>query len=224
MGSNPAALTVLRNSATFGGLEPDLIEEIGALCSNRHYRAGEMIFRQDDPGNTLFGVISGRVRITVASADGQELHLNLIEPGEIIGEIAFIDGGVRTATGTAALATTCFGIQRAPFFALLERRPRLARHLLMLLCDRVRWTSRLVADSAFLSVRDRLATRLRDLQRNGAAQADGAVRIDISQQELASYLGVSRQVVNGYLQRWQADGLIELARGTITLRGFEAMH
>lgn len=215
---NALALNVLRKSPSFGGLDEESLEAIGALCTNRHFEPGETVFRQGEPGTTLLGVLSGRIRITVSSETGQELHLNRIEPGEIIGEIAFIDGGLRTATGTAAEPTTCFAIQRSPFFALLDRRPQIARHLLNLLCARVRWTSRLVADSAFLSVPDRMLTRLKDLAPSGERQADGGIRIRISQQELADYLGVSRQVVNGYLRDWQRNGQVQLSRGAITIR------
>lgn len=215
---NTLAVHVLRNSPSFRDLDEQSLEEIEALCANRHFEPGETVFLQGEPGTTLFGVLSGKIRITVSSEAGQELHLNLIEPGEIIGEIAFIDGGPRTATGTAAEPTTCFTIQRAPFFALLDRRPQITRHLLALLCERVRWTSRLVADSAFLSVPDRMLIRLRDLAASGEHQEDGGIRIRISQQELADYLGVSRQVVNGYLRDWQRDGRVDLSRGAVTLR------
>lgn len=211
-------MNILRNSPSFRGLDDQSLAEIEALCVNRNYAAGETVFRQGESGTMLLGVIAGNIRITVNSESGQELHLNLIEPGEIIGEIAFIDGGPRTATGTAAEPTTCFVIQRAPFFALMDKRPQISRHLLTLLCERVRWTSQLVADSAFLSVPDRMLTRLRDLAHSGQRLTDGEVRIRISQQELADYLGVSRQVVNGYLREWQRAGLVELSRGSITIR------
>jgi CRP-like cAMP-binding protein len=212
---------ILRASPAFRGLDAESIARIEALCTTRHFGPGETVFRQGEAGTTLLGVISGRIRISVASESGQELHLNLIEPGEIIGEIAFIDGGPRTATGTAAGSTSCFAIQRAPFFALLEERPQISRHLLALLCERVRWTSQLVADSAFLSVPDRMLFRLKDLADSGAAQEDGSVKIRISQQELADYLGVSRQVVNGYLRSWQEQGRVKLSRGAITLNDME---
>jgi CRP-like cAMP-binding protein len=210
-------VNVLRRSRSFGGLDEASLGAIEALCVNRHYEPGETIFRQGEPGTTLIGVLSGKIRISVSSETGQELHLNLIEPGEIVGEIAFIDGGPRTATGTAAEPTSCFSIQRAPFFQLMDERPQISHHLLKLLCDRVRWTSRLVADSAFLSVPDRMLTRLRDLAPSGQPQSDGSIRIRISQQELADYLGVSRQVVNGYLRDWQKNGQVSLSRGAITL-------
>jgi CRP/FNR family cyclic AMP-dependent transcriptional regulator len=214
---NPAAADILRASPAFGGLDDQSLKALEVLCVNRRFQAGQTVFRQGETGTALFGVISGKIRVSVSSEDGQELHLNLIEPGEIVGEIAFIDGGPRTATGTAAAATTCFTIARAPFFKVLDRRPQISRHLLNLLCERVRWTSRLVADSAFLSVPDRMLTRLRDLAPSGDRLPDGRLRVRISQQELADYLGVSRQVVNGYLRRWQAAGRVSLGRGSITL-------
>jgi CRP-like cAMP-binding protein len=214
---NPAAATILRASAAFGDLDDTSLRALEMLSVNRRYEPGETIFLQGEPGTTLIGVISGKIRISVTSAAGQELHLNLIEPGELVGEIAFIDGGLRTATGTAAVPTVCFSIRRAPFFALLDQRPQISRHLLKLLCDRVRWTSQLVADSAFLSVPERMRTRLKNLIPSGETLPDGRVRLKISQQELADYLGVSRQVVNGYLREWQKEGRVTLARGTITL-------
>ncbi len=73
------------------------------------------MFAQGERGKQLFGVISGQIRISTESANGQELYLNIIYPGEIVGEIAFLDGGTRTATGRAAQPSTCFVIQRAPF-------------------------------------------------------------------------------------------------------------
>ncbi len=85
-------MDILRNSPAFRDLDDGSLVEIEKLCVSRSYEVGETIFRQGEPGSTLVGVISGKVRISVTSASGQELNLNLIEPGEIVGEIAFIDG------------------------------------------------------------------------------------------------------------------------------------
>jgi CRP-like cAMP-binding protein len=157
--------------------------------------------------------------ITATSPNGSQLHLNVIGQGEIVGEIAFLDGGPRTATGRAAEALNCFEIDRAAFFDLAHRFPQLSTHLLQLVCKRVRWMTKLAADSAFLSVPDRLATRLRDLAQVGG-KAGGGAEVSISQADLAQFLGVSRQVVNGYLRGWQKAGLVELARGRIRVKSF----
>lgn len=220
---NPGALSVLRHSPIFQGLPAELLAKVAALGRNRGYRRGETVFEEGTPGSRLYGVISGRLMITTTSAEGAELHLNVVGQGEIVGEIAFLDGGLRTATGRAAEPTTCFEIDRASFFRLLEHTPELSTHLLQLVCKRVRWMTNLVADSAFLSVPERLAKRLRDLATPNA-QATGAAEVRISQAELAQFLGISRQVVNSYLRAWQREGRVELSRGAIRIKDLGALN
>lgn len=224
---NPGALAVLRSSPIFRGIAEELLAEVAALCRNRMYRRGAAVFEEGAPGTKLYGVISGRLLITTTSEKGLELNLNVAEPGEIVGEIAFLDGGPRTATGRAAEASTCFEIDRGAFFKLLERSPQLSAHLLQLVCKRVRWMTKLAADSAFLSVPERLAVRLRELAKPvsdalGTHDAN-AVEVKISQAELAQFLGISRQVVNGYLRAWERAGHLELARGSIKIKDLAAL-
>ena len=223
---NAGAMAVLRGSPIFRGVAEEVVTEVAALSRNRIYRRGEAVFKEGTAGTKLYGVISGRLLITTTSEKGLELHLNVIEPGEIVGEIAFLDGGPRTATGRAAETSTCFEIDRAAFFKLLERSPELSTHLLQLVCKRVRWMTKLAADSAFLSVPERLAVRLRDLARppaNPSEDASHAAEVRISQSDLAQFLGVSRQVVNGYLRAWEREGRIQLARGSIRIRDMTAL-
>jgi CRP/FNR family cyclic AMP-dependent transcriptional regulator len=225
---NPGALAVLRSSPIFRGVAEDVLTEVAGLCRNRTYRRGESVFKEGTPGTKLYGVIAGRLLITTTSDKGLELHLNVVEPGEIVGEIAFLDGGTRTATGRAAETTTCFEVDRGSFFKLLERSPQLSTHLLQLVCQRVRWMTKLAADSAFLSVPERLAVRLRDLARPVERTADGrselsAAEVRISQADLAQFLGVSRQVVNGYLRAWEREGRIQLGRGSILIKNMTAL-
>ena len=213
---NPGAMSVLRISPIFRDLPRELLDELAALCRNHEYRPGEIVFEEGRPGTKLYGLISGRLVITTTSARGVQLNLNVAERGEIVGEIAFLDGGPRTATGRATEPTTCFEIDRADFFALLDRLPQLSAHLLQLVCRRVRWMTKLVGDSAFLSVQERLAIRLHDLAKpSGRAEC---CEVRISQAELAQFLGISRQVVNGYLRAWERQGRVELARGSIRIK------
>jgi CRP/FNR family transcriptional regulator, cyclic AMP receptor protein len=217
--ANPGAMEVLRNKPIICGLPGDVLLRLVNLSRNRDYRRGQVVFTEGTPGTRLFGIISGRLLITTASPLGEELHLNVVGPGEILGEIAFLDGAVRTATGRAAEPTTCFEIERAPFIRLLENSPQLSTHLLRLVCKRVRWMTRLVADSAFLSVPERLAARLNDL-----VELDRRTEVRISQNDLACFLGISRQAVNGYLRAWERAGYIELARGAIRVKDLSALH
>ena len=223
--SSSTALLVLQQSSIFRGVDSATLEDISKLASTHTYKPGETIFREGEAGNTLHGIVAGQIRITTTSADGQELLLNVIGPGQIVGEIAFLDGGDRTATGTAAVETPCFSIPRAPFFSLMESRPQLAVHILQLVCQRVRWTSRLVADSAFLSLPERLAARLGDLCATAnPSPSSGDVEVHISQRDLATFLSVSRQAVNKTLKPWKEAGYLSLSREKIIVHDLERIR
>lgn len=218
-------LTVLQNSPLFRDVDTALLREIATLSTQRRYANGEVIFAQNEPGNYLYGVISGSVRVATRAADGRELALNTMMPGDIIGEIAVLDGGTRTASGHALEDTVVFVIAREPFTALMLREPTIALHMIKLLCQRVRRSSRQVEEAAFLTLPQRLALLLESLLDESSAAADGdsANVIKISQSELASFLNVTRQAVNGCLQTWQKEGFIALKRGRIEILDLQSL-
>ncbi|MEM9620848.1 MAG: Crp/Fnr family transcriptional regulator [Pseudomonadota bacterium] len=206
-------LTVLQNSPIFSALPDSLLREIAALSTTRTYQQGELVFQRHDPGDYLYGVISGSLRISVSSPDGRELALSTTGPGEIGGEISVLDGGTRTTSGRALETTLVFTVPRQPFAGLMLRQPSIALHMIQLLCARVRQTSQQVEDAAFLSLPQRLAGQLHNLVQ--ALEQPLPCTVKISQSELASFLNVSRQVVNGCLQEWQRLGFIQLGRGHV---------
>jgi CRP/FNR family cyclic AMP-dependent transcriptional regulator len=208
---------MLQRSPLFRGMAAATFERIAPLATQRAYRRGEVIFSQGDPGDALFAVVSGKVRISTGSAAGREIFLNIMEPGDTFGEIALLDGGPRTATATAIAAVELVSIRRGPLFEMLEREPRAALELLRLAGQRLRWTSGLLEDAALLDSPARLAKRLLSLgELHGEDGRDGRT-IRISQEELASFLATSRQSVNEQLQDWKARGWVGLGRGTVIL-------
>ena len=215
--ANIGATTLLKANPLFRGLGDATLQKIVDLGANRAYAVGETIFRQGEPGNALFGVISGEVAISTYSKSGQVLRLNTQLPGEITGEIALLDGGLRTATATMSQAGTLFVLNRAPLMKLLENEPKLAVRFIELICERIRWTSQLLEESAFFTVPERLSSRLLWLSRTSGENSGGSVQVRISQSGLAQWLNVSRQVVNGYLQEWQNLGYLSLGRGAVTI-------
>jgi len=211
------ARTVIERDSLFRGLPEKTLERIAALALRRLCEEGSVIFLQGDPGDSLCGVVSGRVRISTSRPGGKEIFLNVIGPGETFGEIALLDGMKRTATATAIGRTELTIIPRDAFLVLLRAEPQLALHVIQLLCRRVRWTAELMEDSALLSLAPRLAKRLLSLARQqGRDTADGTV-LTLSQEELAQFLGLSRQVVNQYLQSWKNKGWIRLGRGKLVI-------
>jgi CRP-like cAMP-binding protein len=218
-----AGKMMLQRSPLFRGLATPVLERIAALATQRAWRRGEILFRSGDPGDALYGVVTGRIRISTGNADGREIFLNIMEPGDTFGEIALLDGGTRTATATAIEASELVSIRRAPLFELLEREPKSALELLRLCGERLRWTSGLLEDAALLDAPARLAKRLLSLGELHGEKTAAGNRVRISQEELASFLGVSRQAVNEQLQDWKARGWVALGRGSITVQDTAAL-
>ena len=220
---NGGARAVLSRSQLFRGLPARIIEDLAKVAINRAYRKNERIFAQGDQGDALFCVASGRVRIETVGDTGQEVFLNIMEPGDSFGEIAVIDGLPRTAGAMAMEATTLVSILRFDLLRELKREPELALHLLRLFCQRIRWTSDLVEESAFLAPPARLAKRLLSLATLHGVRASTGIELKISQSELAKFLGVSRQLVNEKLQVWKALGWISVSRGRLLIEDVESL-
>ena len=219
-----AASTLLERNRLFRGLPAATIGQIASLSVRRQYAAGTIIFSQGDAGNALYGVITGRVRISASGPDGREMFLNIMEPGDTFGEIALLDGNPRTATASVMAPSEVLVIARDPFLELLQREPKVAVHLLSLLCQRIRWTSGLAEDSALLSLPARLARRLLSLGKLHGHDTHEGLHLKISQEEIARFLGVSRQVVNQYLQDWKANGWVRIGRARMTIVDPQALE
>jgi CRP/FNR family cyclic AMP-dependent transcriptional regulator len=218
------ARTIIERNGLFRGLAPQTIEHIAALAARRTYKAEAVVFMRGDPGDSLYGVVTGRVRITANTATGKEVILNVMKPGDVFGEIALLDGQPRTAAATTLAPSQLMIIQRADFVALMKREPQLAVHLIELLCERVRWTSGQMEDSSLLSAPQRLAKRLVSLAASQGQPADAGVQLKISQEQLARFLGLSRQIVNKHLQVWRRRHWISLGRGSIVVANEQALR
>jgi len=219
-----AGRMMLQGSPLFRGLPTATLDRIAALAAQRAYRRGEIVFSAGDAGDALFGVVSGRIRISAGHADGREIFLNIMEPGDTFGEIALLDGGTRTATATAIEPSELVSLRRESLFGLLEKEPKAALELLRLCGERLRWTSGLLEDAAFLDAPARLAKRLLSLSELHGEAVEGGRKVRISQEEVASFLGVSRQMVNEQLQEWKSKGWVALGRGTVTVLDAAALR
>ena len=218
------AATILRRSALFGELESVELERVAQLARTRSVGKDSVIFMQGDPGDALYGIARGKVLISLSTPEGKEFSLNLLEAGDVFGEIALLDGHPRTANARTLEETQLVVIQRANFTRLVEQHPNVALHLLRLLCGRLRWSAQLIEEFSLLSVPARLARRLLTLgQLLGRPGHDGGTVLGIAQAELAQFLGVSRQVVNQHLQEWRRQGWIALGRGKVILLDPDAL-
>ncbi len=218
---------LLANSELLSSLDEEMLERLLTMTVTRKLDKNETLFVKGDPGDSLFGVQSGKIKIVTTSPNGKEVTLNIIEEGQFFGEIAILDGMARTADAIAMEKTELLVVQRRDFIPFLEKYPKLCIQVMQLLCHRVRITSEMVEDAAFLPLDGRLAKRLLNLAAlYGNEQESGGVLIGLNlpQQELARMMGTSRESVNKQLQIWRNEGWIELARGRVTILNHEALE
>jgi CRP-like cAMP-binding protein len=217
----PDRLRFLRSLPLLSGASERAIHDLARLARARTYEVGERIFRKGEPSDALLLLISGRVVVSSLSPDGHEVILNIIQSGEVVGEIGVLDGGPRTADATASHATMALALMRRDFLPLLRADANLAHALLLLLCSRLRQTTSFVEDAVLEQLPARLLHRLEALARTcGRVERGGGVRIEhgLSQKALGDAIGASRVSVNRQLNAWRALGLLEFGPGFVAVR------
>jgi CRP/FNR family cyclic AMP-dependent transcriptional regulator len=193
-------------------IEPALFDLLFANCRAELHPAGQHLFVQEDESNRIYGVLSGRIEISIYSPGGQKLVANIEQRRSLVGEIGALDGKPRTATALCLTDCQLASLSRSQLFERIEQHPPLARAMIALLCGRLRWVSGELGDQAFLGIEARLAKRLLFLSRILGGPSGW---ISISQAELADFLGATRESVNKLLSDWRARKLIELRRGGV---------
>jgi CRP/FNR family transcriptional regulator, cyclic AMP receptor protein len=216
-GLTPQALLGLH--PFFSTLAPGDVLKFLARTHCRSVASGRTIFQKDDPGDGLYGVLAGNVAFTIGSRDGKDLILNVLGPGEFFGEIALLDGGGRSATALARSACRLLFIPRREFLSFFAERSDAMMQIIALLCARLRRSTDYIADSTFLGFSPRLAKQL--IFMLGEA---GPAPLRISQAELASMLGVSRERVNRQLVAWANSGILDQRRGRVVVRDRRALE
>jgi len=211
---------VLGRARLFAGLEPALLERLAGELRRRRFRRGEVIFHLGDPGDALFLIVSGVVKIALPAEDGSEAILATLRPGEIFGELALLDGAPRSATAIAMEATETLVLGRARFEELIEGVPAIRMALVRTLAAEIRRLTEQVAELHFLDLPARLAARLLRLaEEAGRSGPDGTIRLDgrLTQGDLAAMIGSTRQSVNRVLGTFAAAGLLRFEPEAIVI-------
>src|SRR5438132_11907298 len=188
-------LSVLRKHPIFCDLEPEALDQLCRYAKHITLKRGASIFCKGDPGNSMFAVISGTVKISVSSPDGRNAILNLIGPGEIFGDIAVLDGAPRSADATANTNCEFFVIDRREFLPFVRSQPALSMKFIELLCARLRWTSEQVEQIILQNLPGRLASALIGLTEQRKLEPAHRT-IAITQQEISEMVGMPRASIN----------------------------
>ncbi|HEY7131071.1 MAG TPA: Crp/Fnr family transcriptional regulator [Candidatus Limnocylindrales bacterium] len=220
-GDDRVAAAALRRCGLFGAADDDAIAALVHVLRVRRFRRGETIFHQGDPGDALFVLASGSVKVVLPSDEGAEPAIvAILGPGEFFGELAILDGAPHSATIVAVEATETLVLHRDAFLSLIDSDAGLRRALLASLAAEIRRLTGHVEDLHFLDLPGRLASRITRLARSGGVEdANGAIRIPwpYTQSELAGMIGGSRQSVNRLLADLSDQGLVRIERDQLVV-------
>ena len=211
--------TYFKQVSFFADLPEEEIQVLSSATKRRTFRAGEVIFHRDDPGQVLYMIKEGKVKICNISPDGQEVSLAVLGKGEYFGEFALLDGLPRSADAVALEKVESYTLQRSDFHNIILKNPKIAILVLEALSKRLRNTDQMVEDLIFLDVYGRVAKKLLELADAHGVKTDEGVRIDVrlTQQELASMVGASRESVNKVLGYFTDKNFISTDKHRITI-------
>ncbi len=210
MSKNEAIVSLLSQTALFGGLGPDDIAACAASFREMQLAKGGVLFARGEAGTHLYLIAEGRMRLATISDDGRELTFRVAGPGDLFGEIAALDGSPRIADATALTPATVYSLEHGAFGALWSTRAAIAATVIAFLCRRLRDTTDQLVGIALYPLDVRLARFLLFALDNRRAPPGKRVPLELgfSQGELAQLLGASRPKVNIALGELESAGAI----------------
>jgi CRP/FNR family transcriptional regulator, cyclic AMP receptor protein len=216
----PTVVASLAGIPFFAGLDPVALDRLAATMRARRFRRGEVIFHVGDPGDALFVIVTGEIKISLPSETGEEAILATLRPGDAFGEVALLDGAPRSATATALGPAETVVLPRDRFHELIATEAGFRDALFASIAGELRRLTHHVEELHFLDITGRLAARLARLaQEGGTPTTDGAVRLrgSLTQGDLAAMVGCTRQSVNKLLGQFTDDGLVRVERDGIVV-------
>jgi CRP/FNR family transcriptional regulator, cyclic AMP receptor protein len=210
---------VVREAPMFAGLDDDAALALRAQMTEVAVPRGETVFAEGEPGDRLYVVADGKVKLGQTSPDGRENLLAVLGPGEMFGELSLFDPGLRTSTATALTDVRLLGLGQSDLRPWLSGRPVVAEALLRALAQRLRRTNEAMSDLVFSDVPGRVAKALLDLsEKFGKTTTDGVlVAHDLTQEELAQLVGASRETVNKALADFAQRGWLRIEARAVVL-------
>jgi len=204
---------LLEEVPAFSVLHPDDLRDLVARVRSRSYPRGQVIFREGEPGRSLYVIERGQVKLSTRAAGGKELLVAILGRGQIFGELELFDGGPRGMTARTMDQVEAFVLDKHLVQAMLRTRPAFVRRLLELMARRLRRADQAAQDLVFFDASTRLARRLLQLsEEHGSPDAEGGrvrIRVRLTQHEVGQMIGVNRSSVNRVLRGLADQGLVD---------------
>ncbi|PDW03324.1 Crp/Fnr family transcriptional regulator [Candidatus Viridilinea mediisalina] len=211
---------LLRNVPIFARLNPNQLNLLEASLGTCSFARGETIFAQGREGDLLYLIVDGQVRIFTVSQLGQEISVKIFRTGDFFGELALLDGQPRSASAQAMCATHTLTLHRQAFHEAIQSMPAIAVLVLEELSNRLRRTNTYIEHLASYSAPQRIVRTLIDLADQHGVSEDGVmarINLHLTQDDLASLAGTSRETVNRVLASLREQGLIQIERARVSV-------
>jgi CRP-like cAMP-binding protein len=208
---------ILSRAGIFQGVESSAASALANQLQPVDFPSRHTVFAQGEPGDRLYIIISGEVKIGNRSPNGHENLLTIMGPSDMFGEMSLFDPGPRTSSVTTITDVRAVSMDRDALRRWIADRPEIAEQLLRVLARRLRRTNNNLADMIFTDVPGRVAKQLLQLAQRFGIQEDGSMRVthDLTQEELAQLVGASRETVNKALAEFAHRGWIRVDVKTV---------
>lgn len=211
---------LFRQVPLFAGLEDEDLESLIAVANRRKYPKDGVIFFENDVGDALFMILSGRIKVTILSDDGREIILAMLSDADFFGEMSLLDNEPRSATAISLQETEMVVLHQRDFLTIVEKRPRVLINLLSVLSARLRKANQQIGNLALHDVYGRVARILLEMaSEDGTRQPDGRVTFRRpTHQEIANMIGATRETVSRMISDLHRQGYIEIAGKNVIIQ------
>lgn len=204
----------------FSGLPPEELQQFAAITREKTYPKSSVILFEDDPGDSLFVIRSGRVKVVLVGEDGREVILGVLGVGEHFGELSLIDDQPRSAHVIAMEDSSLLVLRRDDFRRRVESSPTVAWTLLSELSRRLRRADGKIGGLVLLDVPGRIARLLLDMSEEGGSET---IEKPLTHQTIAQMIGASRETVSRSMREFQDQGWIGVERRKIRVADREGL-
>jgi CRP/FNR family transcriptional regulator, cyclic AMP receptor protein len=216
--ADESAIGLLRRVPLFAELEPPDLERFSRVAVPRSFPEGTRVFHEGDRSDACYIVRSGSFRVTREHSDGRAITLANLGPGDIFGELAMLDGEVRSASVEATSDGELLALPGGDVRSLLGRHPEITVKLVAALVRRLRLANERISRQSFQTVPSRVAGVLSQLLADeGPGVEGGGLTIRMNQADLAQLAGTSRESVSRFLAELERAGVVRCGRGRVTV-------
>ncbi|HJG47144.1 CRP-like cAMP-activated global transcriptional regulator GlxR [Corynebacterium variabile] len=216
---------ILSRAGIFQGVESAAVNTLIEQLDSTTFPRGTTIFDEGEPGDRLFIITSGKVKLARHAPDGRENLLTIMGPSDMFGELSIFDPGPRTSAAVCVTEVTAATMDSQMLHDWIQAHPEISEQLLRVLARRLRRTNNALADLIFTDVPGRVAKALLQLANRFGVQEGGALRVhhDLTQEEIAQLVGASRETVNKALAEFAHRGWIRLEGKSVLISDTERL-